>query len=72
MKKALTSSVIDTFDLYDSRDSDNSQGTDFRGNGSIIGPAWLFNDGSRCEPLKHFYIRFYDIYDGLVRPCAVC
>lgn len=36
-------------------------------NGSVIRPAWLFNDGSRCESLKHFYIKFYDIYDGLVR-----
>lgn len=41
-------------------------------NGSVIRPAWLFNDGSRCESLKHFYIKFYDIYDGLVRLKGGC
>lgn len=34
-------------------------------NGSVISLAWLFNDRSKCESLKHFYIKFYDIYDGI-------
>lgn len=37
-------------------ETDNSQWIAFAVMAELLGPAWLFNDGSKCEPLKHVYI----------------